>query len=74
MRDMGIFLGQLILRSFDRAERVYNSMKCRGFDGSYITGAHKKPRVCDVLYAVFLIAAIIFMRVFNLSLLLRRIF
>jgi len=31
MRDMGSFLGQLLLRSFDRAERVYNAMKCRGY-------------------------------------------
>ncbi|MCL2102108.1 MAG: cobalt ECF transporter T component CbiQ [Fibromonadales bacterium] len=31
MRDMGSFAGQLLLRSFDRAERVYNAMKCRGY-------------------------------------------
>jgi len=29
MRDMGSFSGQLLIRSFDRAERVYNAMKCR---------------------------------------------
>lgn len=74
MRDMGIFLGQLILRSFDRADRVYNAMKCRGFDGAYITGTHKKPRICDILYAVFLTSAIIFLRFFNLSLFLGNIF
>ena len=28
---MGVFLGQLMLRSFDRAERVYQAMKCRGY-------------------------------------------
>jgi cobalt/nickel transport system permease protein len=31
MRDMGSFLGQLVLKSFDRAERVYAAMKCRGY-------------------------------------------
>ncbi len=31
MRDMGSFAGQLLLRSFDRAERVYHAMKCRGY-------------------------------------------
>jgi len=31
IRDMGSFAGQLLLRSFDRAERVYNAMKCRGY-------------------------------------------
>jgi len=38
MRDMGSFAGQLLLRSFDRAERVYNAMKCRGYALGYITG------------------------------------
>jgi len=31
MRDMGSFAGQLLIRSFDRAERVYNAMKCKGY-------------------------------------------
>jgi cobalt/nickel transport system permease protein len=33
MRDMGSFSGQLLIRSFDRADRVYNAMKCRGYAG-----------------------------------------
>jgi len=35
MRDMGSFSGQLLIRSFDRAERIYNSMKCRGYSSEY---------------------------------------
>lgn len=35
MKDMGSFLGQLLLRSFDRAGRVYTAMTCRGFSGRY---------------------------------------
>ncbi len=31
IRHMGPFVGQLLLRSFDRAERVYQAMKCRGY-------------------------------------------
>lgn len=31
----GSFLGQLILRSLDRAERLYESLQLRGFDGSF---------------------------------------
>lgn len=41
MKDMGSFLGQLLLRSFDRAERVYTAMTCRGFSGRY--SEQKKP-------------------------------
>ncbi|NLT12747.1 MAG: cobalt ECF transporter T component CbiQ, partial [Clostridiales bacterium] len=33
MRHMGSFVGQLLIRSFDRAERVYAAMKCRGYPG-----------------------------------------
>jgi cobalt/nickel transport system permease protein len=35
MKDMGSFSGQLLIRSFDRAERVYNAMKCRGYTSGY---------------------------------------
>ncbi|MDR1143696.1 MAG: energy-coupling factor transporter transmembrane protein EcfT [Spirochaetaceae bacterium] len=42
MKDMGPFMGRLLLRSFDRAERVFCAMKCRGFAGVY-RGA---PRKC----------------------------
>ena len=38
MRDMGSFAGQLLIRSFDRADRVYNAMKCRGY------AIHSLPR------------------------------
>lgn len=31
MRHMGSFVGQLLIRSFDRAERVYGAMMCRGY-------------------------------------------
>lgn len=31
MKHMGSFVGQLLLRSFDRAERVYQAMQCRGY-------------------------------------------
>ena len=38
MRDMGSFTGQLLIRSFDRADRVYNAMKCRGYNSGYNPG------------------------------------
>lgn len=31
-KDMGSFLGTLLVRSFKRSNEVYNAMKCRGFD------------------------------------------
>ena len=32
-RVYGQMLGQLLLRTFARAQRIYLAMKCRGFDG-----------------------------------------
>ena len=29
--DMGKFLGKLVIRSFERQERIYEAMKCRGY-------------------------------------------
>ncbi|WP_461246901.1 cobalt ECF transporter T component CbiQ [Treponema sp. R6D11] len=39
MKNMGSFAGQLLIRSFDRAERVYNAMKCKGYTQGYASGA-----------------------------------
>jgi len=53
MGDMGSFAGILLIRSFDRAERVYDAMKCRG----YMTGntlqnipQNKKPSINDFIF------------------------
>lgn len=32
--DVGILIGQLLLRSYGRAFRIYTAMKCRGFSGA----------------------------------------
>lgn len=68
LKDFGIFLGQLVLKSFDRAERVYNSMKCRGFDGIYYGKYTANMRVSDIVYIVIVAGLAILLRCFNLSL------
>jgi cobalt/nickel transport system permease protein len=73
MRDMGSFLGQLILRSFDRASRVYQSMKCRGFQGVYRGRLTSLPALSDWAYTAALVSGIFFLRFFNLSLFLGRL-
>jgi len=50
MRDMGSFLGQLLLRSFDRAERVYNAMKCRGYALQNITQDNRMLTLYDIVF------------------------
>jgi cobalt/nickel transport system permease protein len=67
MKDMGSFLGQLILRSFDRAERIYQAMKCRGFEGS-ITFS-KKEKLGVKGWSVLLVVGflLVILRFVNLS-------
>ncbi|WP_461256665.1 cobalt ECF transporter T component CbiQ [Treponema sp. R80B11-R83G3] len=53
MRDMGSFTGILLIRSFDRAERVYDAMKCRGYASDYAfqnTPQNKKPSINDFIF------------------------
>jgi cobalt/nickel transport system permease protein len=66
--DMGGFLGQLLLRGFDRAERVYAAMKCRGFSGKYLSKNTRPPRPADIAFLLILSAALLAMRFFNVSL------
>ncbi|MBR4150221.1 MAG: cobalt ECF transporter T component CbiQ [Firmicutes bacterium] len=63
----GAFLGQLLLRSMDKAERIYGGMQLRGFDGSFSFAALRKARISDWLYAIILSAAFILLLRFDLS-------
>ncbi|MDR2370404.1 MAG: energy-coupling factor transporter transmembrane protein EcfT [Treponema sp.] len=70
MKDMGSFLGRLLLRSIDRAERVYAAMKCRGFDGSAMTSEYGQKRLGRMRAAdiLFIFASALFslgLRFFN---------
>ncbi|MDR2159291.1 MAG: cobalt ECF transporter T component CbiQ [Treponema sp.] len=67
MRDMGSFLGQLLIRSFDRAERVYRAMKCRGFDGVYRGRTGRTFRPADAGYTVLVCGLAVAFRFFNLG-------
>jgi len=48
MKHMGSFVGQVILRGFDRAERVHSAMRCRGHSLNHIPPARRRLRVSDV--------------------------
>lgn len=61
IKDMGSFVGQLLLRSFDRADRVYNAMKCRGYALKSIVRNDKKLTRGDwVFFAVICLFCITF--------------
>ena len=48
----GSFLGQLLLRSMDRAEELYGSMQLRGFQGEFYYADVPPCRVSGIVYAV----------------------
>ncbi len=61
-RTFGYLVGMLLVRSFDRSERVLAAMKCRGFCGRYYMLDHFAfvPGRDGLFYAaVFLLAAIL---------------
>jgi cobalt/nickel transport system permease protein len=60
LKDMGTFLGQLILRSIDRAERIYHAMQCRGFEGRIHYSA-KKPIGAGGWLVIFMIGFLMIM-------------
>lgn len=64
----GSLAGQLLLRTFDRAERVYQAMCLRGFRGEYNTGAHQRVRVRDLAYLAGWTAFFALARVYNIPL------
>ena len=50
VRVYGSLVGHLLLRSLDRAERVYRAMQARGFDGEIRTLQRPRLRGTDLLF------------------------
>ena len=70
----GSFVGQLLLRSMDRAETLFAGMQLRGFHGSFYYAGVMPWRRTDTAVLVIGIAAILFLRLFNLAAFLGGIF
>jgi cobalt/nickel transport system permease protein len=51
-RSLGWLVGMLLVRSFERAERVLAAMKCRGYTGRMPTLHHLRFRPVDGLFAL----------------------
>lgn len=70
----GSFLGQLLLRSMDRAEALYQSMLLRGFRGEYYYAAVPKCSMSGVVYILVCIGAFLCARWVNVPVLLGSLF
>jgi len=68
-RVWGSLIGQLILRTFERAQRVYHAMCLRGFTGEYNTGGHVRITVRDIAYLVGWSLFFTLARIYNIPML-----
>jgi len=74
LEHAGTFMGQLLLRSFERAEKVYTAMKCRGFNGEYQFAVSDKIRPGDYIYGILLCAVFLLMRWVNVCVMIGNLF
>lgn len=65
----GSLAGQLLLRTFDRAQRIYEAMCLRGFAGEYNTGSFGKLRIGDWVYLAVWFLFFITVRFYNIPML-----
>jgi cobalt/nickel transport system permease protein len=65
MRHMGSFEGQILLRGFDRAERVHAAMRCRGYSLKHIPPARKRFLGSDLLALLAVCVPAILLRFFR---------
>ena len=70
----GSFLGQLLLRSMDRAQELYSSMQLRGYQQEFHYADIRPFRVRDVIYLLCCISAFLLLRYVEVAQLLGRLF
>ena len=61
-------VGNLLLRTLDRAERIYRSMCCRGFDGSIRIIRSMKISHGEIVFIFGWAALFVFLRFYNVAL------
>ena len=71
IRLWGVLIGQLFLRSIDRAERVHRAMLARGFAGDIPLNYAPYPEwtLNSTIFLIIWVLLFVFLRFFNLSLL-----
>lgn len=70
----GSFAGQILLRTFERAQRVYQAMSLRGFTGEYNTGDISKVSFKDFAYFAGWGLFFVIARIYNIPILIGSLF
>jgi len=58
-RSYAYLVGMLLVRSYDRAERIHKAMLCRGFDGRYYALRRFSVKTGDILWLSLMLATIL---------------
>ena len=58
-RTLAYLVGMLLIRSYDRAERVHNAMRCRGFRGKLYSLSQLSLNGTDVISLILMLAVIL---------------
>ena len=61
MKDYGRIIGQMLLKTIDRSEKVYEAMKLRGFEGDLHIENNKGAGCIDYLYLITWAVILIFL-------------
>ncbi|GHU68034.1 cobalt ECF transporter T component CbiQ [Clostridia bacterium] len=64
MKDMGSFVGQLAIRSFDRGERIYAAMACRGYGRDIPDTGRTRMAAADIVCMILFCTAFVLLRFF----------
>ena len=65
-KEWGSLIGQQLLRTFDRAQRVYTAMEIRGFKGEYVNPGCKKLKTADLIFLTGFTMFFIIVRCYNI--------
>ncbi len=60
-RTYAYLVGMLLVRSFERSQRVYGAMLCRGFHGHFPLMSHFHLHRADIVFAVLMAAATVYL-------------
>jgi len=58
-RSYAYLVGMLLVRSYDRAERIHKAMLCRGFHGRYYTLTQFSIKIRDIIYLSLMLSTIL---------------
>ena len=74
VKAWGAFVGQLLLRSMDRAETVYESMQLRGYQGEFTGKNLSWNKYISLCYVLIWVMVLLFLRVVPVFQLVGRVF